>query len=245
MDLSIVIPAYEEANRLPNALPGLLAAVDARRTEIIVVDDGSSDDTASVARHWLSGLPHARVLRIAHRGKGAAVRAGVAHAAGDAVLYTDADMATDPEAIPRLVAALDTADVAIGSRAVAGSTTERAPLPRVVMGRGFNRLVRLATGLPWRDTQCGFKGFRAPVAHRLFDLSRVDGYAFDVELLALADSLGYRVVELPIQWRGVSGSHVRPLVDSARMIAGLAHAARHGRLPEPGSVAPVLPTSRA
>jgi hypothetical protein len=113
------------------------------------------------------------------------------------------------------------------------------------MGRAFNVLVRLATALPWRDTQCGFKGFRNPVAKRLFSLSHIDGYAFDVELLALAARLDYRVVEVPVHWRGVEGGHVRPFVDSVHMLAGLARAARHACVEEPGLSAPVLPPTRA
>ena len=224
------------------------------RTEVIVVDDGSDDGTAEVAGSALGHLRRAEVVRVAHRGKGAAVREGVRRARGDAIVFTDADMASDPRDLSRLVAGLDAADVAIGSRAIEGSSTSHAPFSRVVMGRAFNRLVRAATGLSWRDTQCGFKAFRASAGKRLFELSTIDGFAFDVEILTLADRLGYRVVEVPVQWTGVGGSHVRPLVDSARMVAGVARSARHARhlpapalapAPEGALVAPVLPPSRA
>jgi glycosyltransferase involved in cell wall biosynthesis len=186
--------------------------------ELIVVDDGSEDATADVAADHLRGVPRARLVRLPlNSGKGAAVRAGVARARGRAVVFMDADLATDPDDLPALLAGLETGDVAIGSRAVEGSTVEGASAARAHMGRTFNRLTRVLTGLNLKDTQCGFKAFRAPAANLLFHLGVVDGFAFDVEILTLARRIGYRVNEVPVHWHAVKGSRVSVLRDPALM----------------------------
>jgi len=216
--LSIVIPAYNEGRRLERALPSLLAAVDVSATEIIVVDDGSADDTADVASSMLASLPLGRVVRLpANCGKGGATRIGVSQARGAAIAFMDADMATDPSGLGELLSALRSADVAIGSRAHPDSIIHDVSRSRELMGRGFNRLTRIAGGFDHRDTQCGFKGFRGPVAKSIFHLSRINGYAFDVELLLLASRLGLRVREVPVTWTAVPGSTVRPLRDPLPM----------------------------
>ena len=221
--LSVVVPAFNESRRLPGALPQLLAAVDPAVTEILVVDDGSSDRTAEVAADLLRGVPNARVLRLpSNAGKGAAVRFGVSRARGSAVMFADADMAADPHGVPALLERLDRADVAIGSRAVAGSVVDNAPASRVVMGRAFNLYIRAATNLAVHDSQCGFKAFRGPVAKVLFHLSTLDGFAFDVELLLLASKLCFRVEEHPVNWTAVPGSHVQPVRDSFGMAVDVA-----------------------
>jgi glycosyltransferase involved in cell wall biosynthesis len=217
--LSIVIPAYNEAARLSSTLTALQEQLDRDAIEIIVVDDGSRDDTSDVAERALRGARRARVIRLPeNQGKGAAVRAGVLAATGDVVLFMDADMATDLEGLPGTLAALDHADVVIGSRAVPGSVVQQASLGRAVMGRVFNRLVRLFSRLDVHDTQCGFKAFHASTAHLLFSLSREDGFAFDPEILIRARILGFRIVEVPVTWTAVEGSSVRPLYDSARTL---------------------------
>jgi hypothetical protein len=132
-------------------------------------------------------------------------------------VFVDADGATAPEQIEGLLAALDHSHVAIGSRAAPGSHTEGASLSRAYMGRSFNHWARTVTGLDIRDFQCGFKAFRGPTAKLLFDLCEVDGFAFDVEVLALADRIGYRTAEVPVHWRAVAGGHVRPLVHAPEM----------------------------
>ena len=187
--LSIVIPAYNESARLASTLSLVLERTD-DDVEIILVDDGSSDDTADIARRILARVtPSARVLELPeNRGKGAAVRAGIGSATGDNVVFMDADLATDLDALDGVVGALQTADIVVGSRAVPGSAVFNGTRGRILMGRGFNQMVRALTRTSVHDTQCGFKAFRTPVAHLLFGLSRIDGFAFDAEILHLAGS---------------------------------------------------------
>jgi hypothetical protein len=224
---SIVIPAYCEQERLPRTLAALAPNLDPQTTELIVVDDGSTDATAEVADELLADWPHGRRLGLGtNRGKGAAVRAGVLACRGRRVAFLDADSATDSACLHDLFGALDHADVAIGSRALSESVVERYHRDRAVMGWAFNVLVRSATGVPWRDTQCGFKAFRTPVAKILFALGSIDGFAFDVELLDLAHRLGLRTVEVPVRWQHVEGSKVRHMRDSATMTYDVVRAAR-------------------
>jgi glycosyltransferase involved in cell wall biosynthesis len=217
--LSVVVPAYNEARRLDESLPPLVDFVGRAGAELVIVDDGSDDGTAEVAAAHLAGLPEAKIVRLAlNSGKGAAVRAGVARARGRSIVFMDADLATDLHDLPALLSGLEHADVAIGSRVVPGATVNGATGARVRMGRAFNRLTRTVTGLDLRDTQCGFKAFRAPVAQLLFHLAVVDGFAFDVEILALARRIGYRVAEVPVHWHAVAGSRVDVVRDPARMM---------------------------
>ncbi|TMK83378.1 MAG: glycosyltransferase, partial [Actinobacteria bacterium] len=203
--LSVVVPAYNEARRLTLSLPPLLDVVSDADAELIVVDDGSDDGTAEVAAGLLAGVPGAKVVRLAlNSGKGAAVRTGVNHARGRSIVFMDADLATDLHAI--------------GSRVVEGATVDGASSARARMGRTFNRVARAVTGLDLGDTQCGFKAFRAPVAQLLFHLGVVDGFAFDVEILALARRMGYRVAEVPVHWHAVEDSSVDVLRDPGRMV---------------------------
>lgn len=227
--LSVVIPAYNEATRIGTTLRALRAATG-DDIEVIVVDDGSSDDTAAVAEGLLDPSHHRRVLRLdRNQGKGAAVRAGVLAARGDAILYMDADLATDLEALPRFLADLVDADVVVGSRSVPGAAVKQGTRDRAVMGRVFNRLSRLATGIHIHDTQCGFKAFRGPAAKAIFGLARCDRFAFDVEVLMLAERLGFRVVERPVTWTAVDGSSVRRVNDSARAAFDVLRIARRVR----------------
>src|SRR5262245_15648042 len=167
--------------------------------EVIVVDDGSLDGTAAVAAGLLRGLPGSRVIRLPwNSGKGAAVRVGVAAAAGEAIVFMDADLASDVADLPALLAALEHAEVALGSRRL-GGTVDRSRVRRVG-SHLFHRIARLLVPLGLADTQCGFKAFRRAEAKILFGLSRVTGFAFDVEVLALAQSMGYRIAEVPVRW---------------------------------------------
>jgi dolichyl-phosphate beta-glucosyltransferase len=224
-DLTIVVPAFNEAHRLTDGLARFDAAVadgavDLNRTELLIIDDGSTDETADTARRLLTPLPHQRVISLPrNRGKGAAVRTGISLARGTCTAYMDADMAIDPRAIPLLVEGLRTADVAIGSRALADSMVDSRYVLRSVMGGLFNRLVTIGTGLGLHDTQCGFKAFRTQVGRLLFHLVRIDRFAFDVEVLIRARRLGLNIVEVPVQWKHVPGSTVHPLHDSLRMLA--------------------------
>ncbi len=238
LELTIVVPAFNEAHRLSEGIKRFDAAaadgaVDIRRTELVVVDDGSSDGTAPTARALLTHLPHHRVVsHPVNRGKGAAVRTGVALARSTYTAYMDADMAIDPRAIPRLVDGLRLNDVAIGSRALADSMVESSYAMRAVMGRLFNRLVTTGTGLGLNDTQCGFKAFHTAVARLLFHLVRIDRFAFDVEVLARAHQLGLSITEVPVQWTHVAGSTVHPLHDSVSMLADV-YSSRLGFLATP------------
>ncbi len=214
--LSIVIPAFNEATRISRTL----AAVRERCTDpvpqVVVVDDGSVDDTALVARAAASASFPVEVLVLpVNRGKGAAVRAGVAATTGDAILVMDADLATDLAAIePALALVAADVDVVVGSRAVPGSSVRGATGLRRAMGRSFNYMVRAVTRLEVHDSQCGFKAFRGDVGRLLLALSEVDGFAYDPEVLFLARILGYRMVEIPVDWTAVEGSTVRPVRDS-------------------------------
>jgi hypothetical protein len=229
-ELSIVVPAYNEEDRLPGLLDALGTHLDPSTNEIIVVDDGSTDATSEIARRALAHVPRAQVLRLPqNRGKGGAVRAGVHATKGRVVVYMDADFATDLTSLEPLVRGLDHADVSIGSRAHDDSVVRGSRLNRTIMGRTFNRVTRQLTGFDHLDTQCGFKAFRRPVAKLLFASSTVDGFAFDVEILHLAHELGLRVVETPVQWEHVDGSKIRPWSDSYRMLADTLRTTAHRR----------------
>jgi glycosyltransferase involved in cell wall biosynthesis len=230
VELSVVVPAYNEERRLPGLLDALGTHLDPSTNEIIVVDDGSSDATSEVASRALAHLPGARVLRLPeNRGKGGAVRAGVRATTGRIVVYMDADFATDLTSLVPLVKALDHADVSIGSRAHDDSVVTGSRLNRTIMGRTFNKVTRRLTGFDHLDTQCGFKAFRRPIAKLLFASSTVNGFAFDVEILHLAHELGLRVVETPVHWEHVDGSKIRPWSDSYRMLADTLRTTAHRR----------------
>jgi glycosyltransferase involved in cell wall biosynthesis len=237
-ELTIVVPAFNEAHRLEEGMGRFddavsAGAVDLDRTEVVVVDDGSTDRTAVVAEKLLATLPHQRVIRLpSNQGKGAAVRAGMAAARSPYVAYMDADMAIDPLAVPSLLDGLGQHDVAIGSRALRDSMVETTYVVRSLMGRLFNEIVTTGTGLGLKDTQCGFKAFRTPVGRLLFHLVRIDRFAFDVEILARARELGLDVTEVPVHWKHVEGSTVHPLHDSFAMLSDV-HRSRRGRLVGP------------
>lgn len=235
IEASLLIPAFNEESRLPASLHALLGFVDLASTEILVIDDGSHDDTTEVATQILSEVPNAGVVRMdRNRGKGAAVREGVRRARGRRIAYIDADLPVELRHLPEIFEALDDCDVVIGSRVLPGSEVHGLSPLRVLMARGWNWLTRAATSLPFRDTQCGFKAFRGPVARTLFELGRIDRFAFDVEILSLARELGYTVVELPVSWHARPGSTVRPFSDSLRMALDLRRAKRN-RDPAPAN----------
>lgn len=218
--LTIILPCFNEAGRLPIALATYLAWFPASpdEVEVLVVDDGSTDTTLAVADTAASGDPRVRVLRTrTNHGKGSAVRTGMLAARGDRVVFTDADGSYAPAEVERVAAALAGADVAIGARGDldAGS----GPVLRRLASRVFNRAMRLLLGLDFHDTQCGLKGFRREAAEAVFRRARVDGYAFDAEALLLAHRLGLEVVEVPVRAEDRAGSKVHLAGDAVRMLA--------------------------
>jgi dolichyl-phosphate beta-glucosyltransferase len=221
--LSLVIPAYNEGTRLVSGLQQLMAGISPDDTEILVVDDGSTDDTAEVARCELTSWPQSSVVSLGRNcGKGAAVKAGVIRARGDVIAYIDADMAADPRDLAALVRALDDCHVAVGSRAHGDSVVDKRGARRAIMNRTFGMLVASMTQLPYMDTQCGFKAFKSSIAKILFHGSRVERFAFDVEVLDLATRLGLRTKEVPVRWADIAGSHVRPIRDGMQMLGDVA-----------------------
>lgn len=216
--LSLVMPAYNEEARLGSSLRRLTAFAAAQDcpVELIVVDDGSTDRTPQLAQEAAAALPDNVSLRLIEHernaGKGAAVRTGCLAAAGEHVVYLDADLATPPEEVPKLLAALEGgADVAAGSRVQPGGYDMRAtqPLHRRLLGSLYT-LIRRRLLLPdIVDSQCPLKGFRREAAQAIFARQRLSGWAFDAEVLYLAHKLGLRTQEVPVEWRHVAGSRLR------------------------------------
>ncbi len=228
--LSVVVPAFQEANRIAHTVTTLratLASTDGG-VEVVIVDDGSSDATAAIAEK--AGAD--RVVRLqANAGKGAAVRAGVAMAAGRTIAYTDADLSYPPEQLLALLERVESgAPFVAGSRKHVDTVTLiRGRRLREVSGRAFNLLSRLVVLGRYRDTQCGLKAFDADVARRLFAAGRVDGFAFDVELFFLAERFAIPIVEVPVRVTNVASSSVQVGRDSRRMIEDLVRIRRWAR----------------
>lgn len=230
--VTLVLPAYNEAERLPDALDELFgyltrngppraggrAASELGSWDVLVVDDGSTDRTAALvgarpeAQPGADGAPaRLRVLRIGHGGKGAAVRAGILAATGDLVVFADSDMATPPDQLPLLTAALSDHDIALGSRVQPDGSDRRAsqPLYRRMLGKAFHALAALWVTGPVPDSQCGFKGFRREVGQDLFARQRVTSIVFDAEIIHLARRRGYSMAVVPVSWTDKRGSRMR------------------------------------
>jgi len=219
--LSVVIPTYQEATVIGSTLDSLRRALTpAAPVELVVADDHSTDGTPDVARH--AGADRVVVLD-QHRGKGAAVRAGVMTAAGATVAFIDADLAYSPDQLLRLLEKVESGcDVVVGSRRhVDAVTLVRARRLREVTGRVFNEATRLLVLGEPRDTQCGLKAFSAAASRQIFERSRVDGFAFDVEIFLLAERLGLAVAEVPVELANTTASSVRVGRDAARMVRDL------------------------
>jgi glycosyltransferase involved in cell wall biosynthesis len=219
---SIVIPAYNESARLRPTLDTLLQYVHDQKwdVEILVVNDGSSDDTAQVIREY--GKVHPEILLLenpGNRGKGFSVRNGMLHARGNICLFTDADLSSPIEEAEKLLAAINAgADVAIGSRWLkAELQTERQPLYRQAFGRIFNMVLRIVLGMRFVDTQCGFKAFRRDAVQRIFPLQKIERWGFDPEILYLARRAGLKVAEVPVVWAHSEGTRLSPVKDGIRM----------------------------
>jgi dolichyl-phosphate beta-glucosyltransferase len=225
--LSIVIPAYNEALRIGSTLEKVRQYVETRNypCELIVVDDGSRDETPELLMNFQERYARVRVLRNEpNRGKGFTVRRGVLEARGAFVLFTDADLSAPIEETNKLLAALEPsgADAAVGSRALDRRLIGvRQPWRRELAGHVFNLLVRLFTGLRIRDTQCGLKLFRRATTRRAFELQRATGFGFDPEVLFLIERLGGRIVEVPVRWNDSPATKVHFLRDSTRMFLDL------------------------
>jgi glycosyltransferase involved in cell wall biosynthesis len=220
-ELSIVIPSFNEELRLPVTLAQIAAylRLSGRYAEVIVVNDGSQDRTAVVAESFRQEIPTLRVVdNGTNRGKGYSVRHGMLEAAGRIVLFTDADLSAPIEETDKLLAALATCDVAIGSRALNRKLISvRQSIFREFAGVVFNWIVRLTLRLPFVDTQCGFKAFRREPSRIIFEQQRIEGFGFDPELLYLARHHGLRTVEIPVRWAHSPATKVNMLRDSVRM----------------------------
>lgn len=220
--LSIVIPAYNEQHRLPKTVIETIrwCRANVPTYEIVVVDDGSRDGTIEVAKLFSDHDPQVKVIACPHLGKGAAVRMGMLNASGERILFMDADGATPFSEIPRLMSKIDEGHaVAIGSRVVLdpADTVVNTSVHRKVIGRIFACLVSLLAVGGYRDTQCGFKMFRRDASREIFYRQRLNGFAFDVELLHIADKLSLSVAEVPVNWNNQAESKVDLVRDSFRM----------------------------
>ncbi|MDQ6771480.1 MAG: glycosyltransferase family 2 protein [Candidatus Dormibacteraeota bacterium] len=223
LELSVVVPCFNEAQRLSPTLEALERGLDGRDHEVLLVDDGSTDATPCLLRDFARGRERFHVARLTrNRGKGRALAAGVAASSGRLVLITDADLSVPLSDLPRLEMVLRVGgDVAIASRAVAGAIEVGKPLHRQLMGKSFNQLVQFLLLPGVRDTQCGFKLFRGDVARELFAGLGTDGFAFDVEILFEARRRGLDVVEVPVLWQDSGGSRVHAVRHSAQMLRDL------------------------
>lgn len=219
---SIVIPAYNESARITATLESIGAYARDQRwdLEVLVVNDGSRDNTVAVVESIARTHPFIRVIENpGNRGKGYSVRNGMLQARGDILLFSDADLSSPIEEAHKLFDAIAAgADLAIGSRWLRPELqTERQPLLRQIYGRLFNLLLRVVLGLKFRDTQCGFKAFRRDAAHAIFPLQRIERWGFDPEILYLARRLRYRSVEVPVRWAHSAGTRLHPIRDGIRM----------------------------
>jgi glycosyltransferase involved in cell wall biosynthesis len=222
IDLSIIIPAFNEERRLPQTLDRIRAFLKSRpgTAEVIVVDDGSTDGTAQLVEKMRGTWPELRLLKNpGNRGKGYSVRHGMLESKGEVVLFTDADLSAPIEEADKLFAAMKTHDAAIGSRDIDRSLIEvHQSKSREFAGMLFNLAVRLILFLPFHDTQCGFKAFKSSRARVLFEQQRIERFGFDPELLFLARRHGIAVAEVPVRWAHDEGTRVNALRDGLRMV---------------------------
>jgi dolichyl-phosphate beta-glucosyltransferase len=220
---SIIIPAFNESERITATLESVAAYARQQQwdAEVLVVNDGSRDNTVAVVEQLARSHPFIRIIENpGNRGKGYSVRNGMLQARGEILLFSDADLSSPIEESPKLFEALAAgADVAIGSRWLrAELQSQRQPLLRQIYGRMFNIALRILLGLNFRDTQCGFKAFRRDAAQRIFPLQKIERWGFDPEILFLARKLGYRAAEVPVRWAHSAGTRLHPLRDGMRMV---------------------------
>jgi dolichyl-phosphate beta-glucosyltransferase len=224
---SIVIPAYNEAGRIPATLQEVVDTVRQKgwSAEVIVVDDGSTDTTAEVVRQFAASAPEVRLLQNpGNRGKGFSVRSGLLQALGEVVMFTDADLSAPMEEAQGLFDAIaNGADIAIGSRWLERTRqTIRQPLYRQFFGRCFNAVTRFVMGLPFADTQCGFKAFTRAAAQTVFQLQTIERWGFDPEILFIAFKRGYRIKEVPVSWAHDERTRMSYLKDGIQMLEEIA-----------------------
>jgi dolichyl-phosphate beta-glucosyltransferase len=220
---SIIVPAFNESARIGPALQKALVYAASRgwNAEVIVVDDGSTDDTVEIVRRYALQHPGLRLLENpGNRGKGYSVRNGMLHAHGDVLLFSDADFSSPIEEADKLFAAIaDGADIAIGSRWLRRDLQIRKqPLYRQLFGRMFNLALRLVLGLHYKDTQCGFKAFSRRAAQAIFPLQNIERWGFDPELLYLAKKFDFKVAEVPVVWVHRDGTRLNPIRDGFRSL---------------------------
>lgn len=224
-ELSLIIPAYNEELRLGQNLGPMWRTLRRKFSsfELIVVDDGSTDDTSKVVECFSEDHPQVKLVRyLENRGKGHAVRLGVMASSGKFVLFSDADQSTPLREISKLLKGLEAHDIAIGSRALRNARIiEYQPFYRVFMGKTFNKLVQLLAVQGILDTQCGFKCFRGDLARQLFSYCRIDGFSFDVEVLFIARRMGFSVAEIGVLWKNSPESKVHPVWHSLQMLRDL------------------------
>src|SRR6202045_1205842 len=225
--LSIVIPAYNESARIERTLDRVMACIEAQGwdAEVLVVDDGSRDETAEIVAQWMKIFPRLHLVQNpGNRGKGYSVRNGLLRAAGEIVMFTDADLSAPMEEAERLLAAIaDGADVAIGSRWMDRTRqTIHQPLYRQFFGRCFNWVTRTIMGLPYKDTQCGFKAFKRSAAQIIFRLQTIERWGFDPEILFIARKLKYVIREVPVTWGHDERSRMSYLKDGMKMLEDMA-----------------------
>lgn len=233
-EVSLVIPCRNEAARLPGTLQELTSflGVASFSSEVVIVVERSEDATAELVSDWERQEPRFRaVLNPVARGKGYAVKTGMLAAEGDVVFFMDADLSVPLRFLGPFLAEIESgADVVMGSRRHPETVIACSqPISRVVAGRAFNIALRFCGATRFRDTQCGFKAFTRNASHAIFSRMGSDGFGFDVEVLAHAHALGFKVVEHPVEWRDVSGSKVRPLRDGARAFAEALAGARRAK----------------
>ena len=224
---SIVIPAFNEAGRIPATLRSVVDCIRKQgwSAEVIVVDDGSTDSTAQVVRDFAADAPEVRLIQNpGNRGKGYSVRAGMLQALGEVAMFTDADLSAPMEEAEGLFAAIaDGADIAIGSRWLdRGRQTHRQPFYRQFFGRCFNAVTRFVMGLQFADTQCGFKAFTRAAAQTVFQLQTIERWGFDPEILFIALKRGYRIQEVPVSWAHDERTRMSYLKDGMKMLEEIA-----------------------
>lgn len=224
---SIVIPAFNESARIPATLRAVVDCIRTHgwRAEVVVVNDGSTDNTAEIVRAFAVEAPEIRLIENPRNcGKGYSVRSGILHSLGDIVMFSDADLSSPMEEAEDLFAAIAKgADIAIGSRWLATSRqTHKQPFYRRFFGRCFNALTRLVMDLPFADTQCGFKAFTRNAAQTVFQLQTIERWGFDPEILFIALKRGYHVTEVPVSWAHDARTRISYLRDGMQMLKELA-----------------------